>query len=203
MVPFPPGRSTYKCTSDDDCDGIHNAADKCPEAPGPESADPNRRGCPIDSDSDGLLDYLDACPGEKGPPDPDANKTGCPKFTRVTATGIDISKQVLFKSSAAGENIDPSSEAVLTEVRDVIAQHPEITLIEIQGHTDDVGDEGFNQRLSQKRAEAVRDWLIKAGIAADRLTAKGFGEAKPAVPNTTAEGRSKNRRVEFAILKKK
>jgi OOP family OmpA-OmpF porin len=201
--PLPPPRSTYKCASDDDCDGIHNDADRCPSAPGPESVDPSRRGCPGDADKDGLLDYLDACPGEKGLADPDPNKNGCPKFARVTGTEITISRQVLFKSSATGERIEAESESVLAEVRDVIQQHPEILLLEVEGHTDDLGNDGYNLDLSKKRAEAVRDWLVKHGIAADRLVAKGYGEAQPLADNRSEDGRRKNRRVEFSIAKKK
>jgi len=121
----------------------------------------------------------------------------------VTSTEITISRQVLFKSSATGERIEAESEAVLTEVRDVILQHPEILVLEVRGHTDDVGNDGYNMDLSKKRAEAVREWLVKHGIAADRLVARGYGEGQPIADNRTEEGRRKNRRVELSIAKKK
>ena len=74
-------------------------------------------------------------------------------------------------------------------------------IIEIGGHTDDVGDEDKNQALSEKRANTVLQYLIKKGIDSKRLTAKGYGETKPVAYNTTAEGRQKNRRTEVSIIK--
>ncbi len=72
--------------------------------------------------------------------------------------------------------------------------------IEIAGHTDSVGSEMYNLRLSEARANAVRDYLIQHGISPDRLIAKGYGESRPIAPNTTREGRAKNRRVEFTVI---
>lgn len=73
--------------------------------------------------------------------------------------------------------------------------------IEVAGHTDSMGSDAYNMKLSQRRAEAVRNFLISRGVAADRLTAKGYGEAQPVADNATEEGRFKNRRVELAPLK--
>jgi len=72
---------------------------------------------------------------------------------------------------------------------------------EIQGHTDNVGSEEFNQKLSDERAEAVRAYMIEKGIAAERLTAKGYSMSTPAAPNDTKEGRAKNRRIEFKPIR--
>jgi len=74
-------------------------------------------------------------------------------------------------------------------------------VIEISGHTDDVGDDALNLELSQKRAESVRNYLIKNGIASNRVTAKGYGETQPIADNSTPEGKAKNRRTEVKILK--
>ncbi|MHB0917340.1 MAG: OmpA family protein, partial [Thiobacillus sp.] len=73
--------------------------------------------------------------------------------------------------------------------------------IEVAGHTDSMGSDAYNMKLSQQRAEAVRNFLISRGVAADRLTAKGYGESQPVADNATEEGRFKNRRVELAPLK--
>jgi outer membrane protein OmpA-like peptidoglycan-associated protein len=74
--------------------------------------------------------------------------------------------------------------------------------IEISGHTDDVGNEQLNLKLSQTRAEAVKSYLVEKGIVAGRLTAKGYGKSKPIAPNTSDETRKLNRRTEFTVLSK-
>ena len=112
-----------------------------------------------------------------------------------------------FQSNPSGGydcmgEVDPVSDELLTEVRDVIQQHPEIEVIEVQGHADDVGTPQVNKQISDRRAEAVRGWLVKKGIDPKRLAAHGYGSAVPLAPNTTEEGRAKNRRVQFVITKK-
>lgn len=111
---------------------------------------------------------------------------------------ITLTDQVHFKTGST--QIDESSYPLLEEIAGVIKDHPELKLIQIEGHTDDQGGALANQRLSQGRAEAVRDFLVKAGVQGERLTALGFGEAVPIAENTTPEGRARNRRVEFTIL---
>jgi outer membrane protein OmpA-like peptidoglycan-associated protein len=81
---------------------------------------------------------------------------------------------------------------------DYFQSHPQVTA-EIYGHADSTGPSAYNQQLSQKRAQAVVNYLVAKGVAPNRLTAKGFGESQPAVPNTTDEGRQKNRRVELKL----
>jgi outer membrane protein OmpA-like peptidoglycan-associated protein len=88
----------------------------------------------------------------------------------------------------------------LDEVAQTLREHPEIKLVEIQGHTDDRGKRSTNTELSQKRADAVRRYLVGEGIASSRLSAKGFGSLRPRAPNITASGRARNRRVEFHIV---
>ena len=90
----------------------------------------------------------------------------------------------------------------MTEIRDVIVQRPEISKIEVQGHTDDEGQDDFNAKLSQDRADAVREWLIQAGIPADKLIAKGYGYTRPLSDNRIRQGRDMNRRVQFLILER-
>lgn len=191
---------------DADLDGVADADDACPSEKGPSSADPAKNGCPppVDTDGDGIFDREDACPAEKGKPDKDKTKHGCPKDVRVNGDEIVILKQVQFKFAQASisQTVDPVSDDLLGEVRDVITQHPEIKVIEVQGHTDNVGGPGLNMQLSVARASAVRDWLVQKGIAPGKLVVKGYGDTKPVASNDTEDGRQKNRRVQFFVLKR-
>ena len=110
-----------------------------------------------------------------------------------------ILRQVHFQTNSA--EILPDSNTLLEEIADTINRHPEITAVEIQGHTDNVGNPASNLTLSQSRAEAVRDTLIRLGVPADKLTARGFGQTRPLRPNLTAVGRTANRRVEFHLTR--
>ena len=190
--PLPPKES------DSDGDGIPDPRDACPENAGKASSDPALDGCPGDQDGDGLRDDKDACPGEKGPVTTDPTTTGCPKEVRVTGDAVILLHQVEFDTGTA--KIRRESAAILDEIADVLRQHAEIAAAEIQGHTDNRGSEKQNTDLSQGRAEAVRKALIKRGIDAARLSAKGYGPKRPAFANLTTEGRQKNRRVEIKIL---
>ena len=112
---------------------------------------------------------------------------------------LSIMRQVHFQTNSA--EILPDSNTLLEEIADTINRHPEITAVEIQGHTDNVGNPASNLTLSQSRAEAVRDTLIRLGVPGDRLTARGFGQTRPLRPNLTAVGRTANRRVEFHLTR--
>ncbi len=118
-------------------------------------------------------------------------------LVRVSGRQIVIRRQVNFATDSA--EILADSNALLTEIADVIMRHPEVRVIEIQGHTDNRGGRQHNQDLSQRRAEAVRTWLIAHGIEANRLEARGYGQDTPLVPNITAANRARNRRVQFMI----
>jgi OmpA-OmpF porin, OOP family len=191
------------CPPDRDGDGVLDAVDACPDVKGVASADPKKNGCPppVDTDGDGIFDEEDACPNEKGERDPDPKKNGCPKAVRVTEGEIVILEQVQFDT--AKSTIKKESDPLLDEVAAVLTQHPEMTKIEVQGHTDSRGAPALNKTLSQARADAVVAALVKRGIAKDRLTSKGYGQDKAIAPNTTEEGRQKNRRVQFSIIEKK
>ena len=93
--------------------------------------------------------------------------------------------------------LQPSSDASLQPVAKMMAADKTLKL-EVQGHTDNVGNDAYNQTLSEARAKAVVTWLTQHGVAADRLTAKGYGKTKPVADNGSDEGRAKNRRVEIA-----
>ena len=116
----------------------------------------------------------------------------------VTQKEITIKQQIQFAVDSAV--ILPASNALLTEIADVLERNPRIHKVEIQGHTDSNGDDQHNQSLSEDRANSVRTWLIAHGVSADRLVATGYGEKKPLVPNVTEGNRQKNRRVQFIII---
>lgn len=180
---------------DTDGDGILDDVDACPDEPGL----PELNGCPPqDRDGDGLPDHLDRCPDEPGP----IEEEGCPKkYTLVVLKKerIEISEQIHF---ATGKHaILPASFELMNQIAQVLKDHPTIKL-RIEGHTDSIGNDALNLRLSQRRANSVREYLIEAGIGADRLVAIGFGETMPIASNASESGRSLNRRVEFNITER-
>ena len=112
---------------------------------------------------------------------------------------IEISDNVLFETGS--DHILPESHSLLDEVAAVLDNHPEVEHIRVEGHTDSQGNSDSNQTLSQKRAEAVRTYLIdNDGIDPARLEAEGFGDTSPIADNDTDEGRAQNRRVEFVVF---
>ena len=115
----------------------------------------------------------------------------------VTKTQIIIRKQINFETGSAV--IKGDSAGLMEEIADVFRRNPEVKLVEVQGHTDNTGTREHNQDLSERRANAVKEWLVSHGIAADRLDAKGYGQTRPVAPNVTAANRAKNRRVQFVI----
>lgn len=193
------------CPGDRDGDGVPDPIDACPDAAGPRSTNSRINGCPDDPDGDGIKGAADACPNEKGVADRDPKQNGCPKFVRVDTGEITISVQIQFQVNGKRKNetVSPISTALMKEIRDAIQSHPEILKVEVQGHTDDSGSEEHNNKLSQDRADAVRQWLIDAGVPAEKLVAKGYGMWKPLSDNRIRVGRTQNRRVQFVILEKR
>ncbi|WP_231511358.1 OmpA family protein [Chondromyces apiculatus] len=186
---------------DKDGDGVPDAEDACVDIPGLKTSDPATNGCPGDRDGDTIRDDKDACPDEKGKPNPDPTKNGCPTAVRVTEKEIIILQQVQFDTGRA--TIKKVSDELLDEVAGVLKEHPEIILVEVQGHTDIRGGRAFNVKLSQNRADSVKKALEKRGVEAIRLNAKGYGPDVPIGDNATDEGRQQNRRVQFKIIEKK
>ena len=179
-------------------DGIPDTADKCPNEPEDKDGFEDDDGCPDpDNDKDGIPDISDKCPNEAGvPPD------GCPKkynLVVVTDKKIEIKQTVYFDTNKA--TIKKVSFALLNEVAQALQDNPKIE-VEVQGHTDSQGNDNFNMKLSQNRANSVRAYLMKRGVDAARMTAMGYGENVPIADNRTAAGRGQNRRVEFIITKR-
>lgn len=187
---------------DDDDDGIQNDEDPCPLDPEDFDGYEDDDGCPErDNDQDGVPDDQDICPDEEETINGMDDYDGCPDagegITRVLEKKIEIDETILFESGKA--LIKERSKRVLDQVALQILAHPYIIAVRIEGHTDSAGDENANLRLSQARAEAVRDYLVLRGVPLDKLEAQGFGEAEPIDTNDTFEGRARNRRVEFVI----
>jgi len=194
------GAQRLGCPPDADGDGIADQDDQCPQVPGPASADPIHHGCPLDTDGDGVLDPVDACVNEKGPLTSEPSTSGCPKALRVEGSQIVILQQVTFKTGS--DVIEEVSFDLLGQLAHALAEHPEIARLGVDGHTDDVGLTASNLSLSRRRAIAVVRWLVLHGVDERRLEARGFGPRRPLVPNTSDEARTKNRRVEFTIVKR-
>jgi OmpA-OmpF porin, OOP family len=183
---------------DRDGDKVIDAEDACPDEAGVRTDDPKTNGCPPpkDRDGDGILDEEDACPDLAGPSNEDPKKNGCP-VAHVDKGQIRIREQVQFAYNSA--RILASSNFILEAVKNILASHPEIKKVQVQGHTDNKGAAAYNLNLSKRRAESVMKWLVDNGIDKSRLEAKGFGKNQPIDTNDTEEGRANNRRVEFHI----
>lgn len=179
---------------DNDYDQVPDDADQCDNEPEDRDGTSDQDGCPDpDNDHDNFPDLTDRCPNEPGV----EAEQGCPRVyqdVEVTSTGIVIHQQIFFEFNRAV--IRAQSFHILDTVAQVLRDFPDIS-IEIQGHTDSRGNDAFNMRLSQQRADAVRTYLINQGVAAERLTSRGYGETMPIESNATNEGRAMNRRVEF------
>ena len=188
---------TNGCPPDRDGDGILDNVDACPDVAGIKTDDPKTNGCPdTDRDKDGVLNDEDACPDQAGPKSADPKTNGCPRVFIKNAQ-IQILEQPKFDFNKSA--IKPESDGLLTEVAKVMADHPEIKHVRVEGHTDSVGSADYNKKLSQQRAAAVVKWLTDHGVAADRVTGVGIGKDKPLVANDTEANRALNRRVEFHI----
>ncbi len=191
------------CPVDSDGDGVPDYLDKCPGTP--KGVQVARDGCPTDSDGDGVPDYLDKCPGTPRGVKVDAN--GCPIAPPPPPPPAHTTEPIFKEGKKSlvleGVNFEynsakltPASTAILDKVAASLVDWSDVK-VEVDGHTDGRGADAYNMKLSQARAEAVRDYLISKGVAASRLTAKGFGKTRPIADNKTDAGRAKNRRVEL------
>jgi len=179
------------CPLDTDGDGVADYLDRCPNTPKGVKVD--ERGCPLDSDGDGVPDYMDKCPDT--PKGTRVDEKGCP----LVGEKLLIIHGINFEFDSA--KISKDSESILNKAVNTLRENSTIK-VRIEGHTDSIGSEGYNLKLSQRRANAVKDYLVSKGIASERLEALGKGEAFPIASNKTREGRSQNRRVEFIVISK-
>ena len=164
---------------DSDNDGVTDDKDLCPDTPAGVVVDEN--GCPLDTDKDGVYDYMDKCPGT-------------PLGAKVNAQGCWVLGSLLFDFDKA--IIKPAAFAELDGVVAILKKNPAMT-VTLQGHTDNVGSAAYNKKLSIKRANAAKDYLVNKGISAGRISCEGYGFSQPVATNKTDFGRSLNRRVEI------
>jgi len=205
------------CPLDSDKDGVPDYLDKCPGTPLGVKVD--KDGCPIDSDKDGVPDYLDKCPGtplgvkvDKDGCPPDTDKDGVPDYldkcpntplgAKVDKDGCmreKITKTLNVQFDTAKYDIKPKYHDNIKEVADFMKTYPNTKFV-IEGHTDNVGKDAYNVRLSQNRANSVKQYLIdKFGIDATTVEAVGYGPSRPVADNSTPEGKQKNRRVDAVL----
>ncbi|HIO96664.1 MAG TPA: OmpA family protein, partial [Leucothrix sp.] len=178
------------CADDSDKDGVVDADDKCPTSP--VGSHVNAEGCPKvkDSDNDGVADGTDMCPTSLA--GATVNEFGCAPTANITLDGVNF---LTGSSSLTAQSLPILDAAAAT-----IMKNPSIKL-EISGHTDNQGNSALNKNLSQRRANTVMIHLIKRGVEAGKLVAKGYGDQNPVADNATDAGRKSNRRVELKIRK--
>lgn len=183
---FGQGGAATATAVDSDGDGVTDANDKC--AGTHAGTNVGADGCPLkaDADNDGVADADDKCSGT--PAGQPVNEFGCAKTEK-----LEFTLNVQFKPGSSV--LDPKSTEDLGKFAEFMTAHPTVKA-EIEGHTDNTGAEKQNFAISQKRANAVMNYLVKTKkIDKTRLTAKGYGPSQPVGDNTTAEGRTQNRRV--------
>ena len=218
VCPNTAGIADFNGCPDSDGDGIKDANDKCPNAAGVE----RNGGCP-DADFDGVVGTDDLCPNQAGPienrgcpwPDTDGDgvwdkedlcineagtlsNKGCPELKRKAKQLDDFTKTIYFdfeKSSLSSEATKHLDGVVL-----ILKEFSDVNF-RLLGYTDNIGKKSYNLRLSKKRINTVKKYLIANGIASKRIEVKGFGEENPIAPNKTSEGRKGNRRVEIIAVK--
>ncbi len=213
------------CPMDTDGDGVADYLDECPGTPKEAYGKVDAKGCPIDSDGDGVADYMDECPntpkaawghvdakgceldsdGDEVPDYKDECPTvpglkenkGCPELKREVRQLLQKAMQgIEFETGKA--TIKKKSYPLLDQIANIFIENSNY-IIEVQGHTDNTGNAEANKNLSEKRAQAVMDYMIKKGVDFQRMTAVGYGQDQPIADNKTKAGRAKNRRVEFKI----
>ncbi|EDM77180.1 OmpA domain protein [Plesiocystis pacifica SIR-1] len=150
---------------------------------------------PSDLDQDGIPDTLDQCPEDPEDVDGDADEDGCPDLLcRLDPCEIAIFEKVYFAYDES--TIEPRSFPLLKDIAFVLGYSPQVT-IQIAGHTDSKGRSEYNEGLSQRRVDSVREHLLSLGVNDQQLSSVGYGEMTPIDTNRTEAGRAHNRRVEF------
>ncbi len=186
------GLASLNGCPDADGDGVTDAKDNCPNEAGPAA----NQGCPYkDKDGDGVLDKDDNCPDVAGT----VANNGCPEVTEaIQKTLNEYAKTILFDSGKS--SIKAESNKVLGDIIGILKEYSTAKFT-VEGHTDSAGSNKLNQRLSDSRANSVKNYLVENGIDQFRLSAVGYGEERPITTNKTRAGRAQNRRVEINLVK--
>jgi len=188
---------------DNDQDGILDVDDLCINDPEDKDQWQDEDGCPDpDNDKDRILDKADACPNEPETYNGKDDEDGCPDKGRVVVTSgsIEILDKIYFETNKA--IIKPESYPILDAIAATLQGNPDILIVEVGGHADERNTDEYNQKLTQARSEAVKDYFVDKGVDVGRLRPVGYGESKPIDKGHNEEAWSKNRRVEFIILKR-
>jgi OOP family OmpA-OmpF porin len=222
QCPAVPALTPNGCPADTDGDGIVDQDDYCPREKGigpngcpdldpdqdqillpcdlcPDEKGVQPDGCPVrDTDGDGILDDKDKCPKEPETKNGFTDDDGCPdEVPKEVAAFTGVIQGIEFDQGKA--TIRKTSVKTLSKAVDVLKKYPSVR-VEVSGHTSSEGDAAFNQKLSEDRAAAVKDWMVDHGIEQDRVQTRGAGSTEPLADNKTAAGRGKNRRIEFKLL---
>lgn len=195
LCPDIPGPKEYKGCPDRDGDTVLDKDDACPDVPGPVE----NKGCPWpDTDKDGIFDKDDACPTKAGVKE----YKGCPPPPPIKAAEQKIIERAFqsLEFATAKDIIKPKSFPSLNDLAKLLKQHAEEWTLKLSGHTDNQGSPDKNMLLSEKRANAVKRYLVTKGAKADKILTEWFGQTAPIADNATPAGRQKNRRVEMKIL---
>lgn len=176
---------------DSDGDGLNDKDDACPE----EAGDAANNGCPWpDADGDGVPDKDDACPELAGV----AANNGCPELPQDVISTLNTEGSMIRFKAESAVIVGEDSNAVIQKIKGILESYPTVKFL-VEGHASSDGSKGYNQKLSQNRADAVQEALVASGADASRISTAAFGEDKPIGDNNTAAGRKSNRRVQFSI----
>jgi outer membrane protein OmpA-like peptidoglycan-associated protein len=183
---------------DNDADGVLDGADRCPAASEDQDGFQDDDGCPDeDNDGDGMLDPVDLCATEAETKNGFEDDDGCPDAIPEAVKRFEGTLQgIVFALNKA--EIRPPSRPTLVAVAQAMKSYPSLR-VRVRGHTDNRGSSTRNQQLSLDRAQAVKDFLVAEGVAADRIAVEGLGDREPIDTNRTPKGRANNRRIEFRI----
>ncbi len=186
------GLAAFNGCPDSDGDGVPDKEDRCPNTPSGYKVD--KFGCPVDADHDGIPDSEDDCPQKPGV----AELKGCPYTVQSLLNKYNINmKPISFAFDSY--QILPEGVQALEQIATALSNHKDFG-VQFDGHTDYVGAEEYNLKLSDKRANSAKTFLINKGIGENQIRLQHFGETKPAADNKTSKGRALNRRVEYSLF---
>ncbi len=179
---------------DEDADGVPDVRDHCPGTP--LSCRPvDSVGCPVDSDGDGIADCMDLCPDSQ--PAASVDQYGCePQLSLTLDAGVDY---FAFDKATLKPRMKQVLNDVIPRLQAALSVPQSTRTIHIMGHTDSIGSDAYNLRLSERRAQAVANYLSAHGLQSQRVVVTGRGEREPVASNHTARGRAQNRRVEIRV----
>ena len=211
VCPLKKGVAEFSGCVDSDGDKLVDEKDKCPNEAEDFDKFEDSDGCPeLDNDKDGIADAQDLCPNEPENKNGERDDDGCPDDIKAVLSGgkVVILDKIFFDTGKT--TLKVVSNPVLDGVIKVLKENPLVKKIRVEGNTDDVGDEKKNLTLSEGRAKAVVDYIVKGGVEASRLESKGNGEGVPLAPIAGIDpkkqkkeleaAREKNRRVEFFVV---